>query len=179
MARRAHAAVFYYETKELHPSGSTETECNEEQQRLDKQLRRWLEGTSNLAVSMYEGERKEYMVEWWEENADELPEISNLAKFLLDYYIKGARCGRLFKYFARFHTKARNRLHTSTALQPTQILHDIRRKYPEQNKPGSGTLTRNRMVGADEYVRGDNLLLPGSSGTAAGDTQEEEDYKQN
>ena len=35
------------------------------------------------------------------------------------------------------------------------------------------------MVGADKYVREDNLLLPGSSVTAAGDTQEEEDDKQN
>ena len=35
------------------------------------------------------------------------------------------------------------------------------------------------MVGTDEYVREDNLLFPGSSGTAAGDTQEEEDDKQN
>ena len=160
VARIAHAAVFYYETKELHPSGSTETECNEEQQRLDKQLRRWLEGTSNLAVSIYKGERKEYMVEWWEENSDELPEISNLAKFILDYPIQGARCEQFFKDFARFHTKVRNRLHTSTTLQSTQILHGIRRKYPEQNKPGSGTFTRNRMVGVDEYVREDNLLLP-------------------
>ena len=35
------------------------------------------------------------------------------------------------------------------------------------------------MVGADEYVREDELPLPGSSGTASGDTQEEEDDKQN
>ena len=33
------------------------------------------------------------------------------------------------------------------------------------------------MVGADEYVREDELPLPGSSGTASGDTQEEEDDK--
>ena len=127
---------------------------------------------------MYEGDRKEYMVEWREENADELPEISNLAKFLLDSTIQGASCERLFKYFARFHTKVRNRLHTSTTLQLTQIIHNIRRKYPEQNKPGSGTFTRNWMVGVDEYVQEDNLLLPWSSGIAAGDTQEEEDEKQ-
>ena len=112
------------------------------------------------------------MVEWWEENDDDLPEISNPAKFLLDSPIQGASCERIFKDFVRFHTKARNRLHTSTTLQSTQILHGIRRKYLEQNKPGSGTLTRNRMVGEDEYVREDNLLLPGSSGTADGDTQE-------
>ena len=35
------------------------------------------------------------------------------------------------------------------------------------------------MVSADEYVQEDNLLFPGSIGTAAGDTQEEEDNKQN
>ena len=64
VARLAHASVFYYETKELHPSGSTESERNEERRRLEKQLRRWLTGTSNLAVSMYEGDRKEDMVEW-------------------------------------------------------------------------------------------------------------------
>ena len=126
---------------------------------------------------MYEGDRKEYMVEWREENADELPEISNLAKFLLDSPIKGAICERLFKDFYRFHRKVRNRLHTSTTLQLTQIIHNIRRKYPEHNKPGSGTFTRNRMVGVDEYVREDELPLPGSSGTASGDTQEEEDDK--
>ena len=51
----AHAALFYYEMKELHPSSSTEAEPNEERRRLDKQLRTWLAGTSNLAVSMYEG----------------------------------------------------------------------------------------------------------------------------
>ena len=111
-------------------------------------------------------------------NSDELPEISNLAKFILDYPIQGARCERFFKDFARFHKKVRNRLHTSTTLQSTQILHDIQRKYPEQNKPGSGKFTRNLMVGTDEYVREDNLLFPGGSGTAAGDTQEEEDDKQ-
>ena len=63
VARLAHAAVFYYEMKELHPSGSTEAERNEERWRLDKQLRRWLTGTRNLAVSIYEGERKEDVVD--------------------------------------------------------------------------------------------------------------------
>ena len=58
MARLAHAAVFYYEIKELLLSGSTEAERNEQQRRLDKQLRRCLAGTINLAVSIYEGERK-------------------------------------------------------------------------------------------------------------------------
>ena len=103
--------------------------------------------------------------------------IRRLAKFLLDSPIQGASCERLFKYFARFHTKVRNRPHTSTTFQSTQIIHNIRRKYPEQNRPGSGIFTRNRMVGADEYIREDNLLFPGSSGTADGDTQEEEDDK--
>ena len=63
VARLAHAAVFYYEMKELHPSGSTEAERNKERRRLDKQLIRWISGTINLAFSMYEGDRKEYMVE--------------------------------------------------------------------------------------------------------------------
>ena len=58
VARLAHAAVFYYEIKELLLSGSTEAERNEQQRRLDKQLRRCLAGTINLAVSIYEGERK-------------------------------------------------------------------------------------------------------------------------
>ena len=125
VARLAHAAVFYHEMKELHPSGSTEAERNEERWRLDKQLRRWLAGTSNIAVSMYKGERKEDVVEWWKENADDLLETANLAKFLPDSPIHGARYERIFKYFARFHTKVHNRLPTSTTLQSTQILHDI------------------------------------------------------
>ena len=54
VARIAHAAVFYYETKELHPSGSTEVERNEDLRRLDKQLIRWITGNINIAVSMYE-----------------------------------------------------------------------------------------------------------------------------
>ena len=88
-------------------------------------MRRWLEGTRNIAVSMYEVDRKEDVVEWWKENADDLPEIANLAKFLPDSPIQGAIYERIFKYFARFHTKVHNRLHTSTTLQSTQILHDI------------------------------------------------------
>ena len=72
-------------------------------------------------------------------------------KFLLDCPIQRASCERLFKYFGRYHIKVRNKLHASTTLKSTQILHDIRRTYPEENKPGSGTFTRNRMVRATEY----------------------------
>ena len=65
---------------------------------------------SNLGVPRYQGEKKENVVEWWEENAVELPEILNLAKFLLDCPIQSASCERLFKDFGRYHTKVRNKI---------------------------------------------------------------------
>ena len=85
----------------------------------------------------YQGEKKENVVEWWEENAVDLPEISNLEKFLLNCLIQSALCERLFKDFGRYHTKVRNKLHASTTLKSTHILHDIRRTYPEEINPGS------------------------------------------
>ena len=154
VARLTHAALFYYEMKELQSSDGTAEELNRSRERLRRHIKKWLTGTSNLAgMATYQGENEENVVEWWEENAVEFPEIANLAKFLLDCPIQSASCERLFKDFDRFHTKVRNKLHASTTLKSTQILHDIRRKYPEENKPGSGTFTRNRMVNPEEYDR--------------------------
>ena len=82
-------------------------------------------------MTRYQGEKKENVVEWWEENAVELPELSNMAKFLLDCPIQSASCERLFKDFGRYHIKVQNKLHASTTLKSTQIIHDIRRTYPE------------------------------------------------
>ena len=70
--------------KELHPPEATEEEREEGRENLKRHIRKWLTGTSNLGVPRYQGEKKENVVDWWEENAVELPDISNLSKFLLD-----------------------------------------------------------------------------------------------
>ena len=125
MGRLAHAALFYYDMKELHPPEATEEEGEEGRGDLKRHIRKWLTGTRNLGVPRYQGEKKENLVKWWEENAVELPEILKLAKFLLDCPIQSASCERLFKDFGRYHTKVRNKLDASTTLKSTQILHDI------------------------------------------------------
>ena len=99
MARLTHAALFYYDMKELHPPEATEEEREEGRDNLKIHIHKWLTVTSNIGVPRYQGEKKENVVEWWEENAVKLPEISNLSKFLLDFPIQSAPCERLFKDF--------------------------------------------------------------------------------
>ena len=66
VARLTHAALLYYDMKELHPPEATEEEREEGWENLKRHIRKWLTGTRNLGVPRCQGERKENLVEWWE-----------------------------------------------------------------------------------------------------------------
>ena len=78
--------------------------------------------------------------------------VANLAKFLIDAPAQGASCERLFKDFARFLTKTRNRLTQENLVKSTMIKHDLMEKYPEQHDKKNSPLhsKKNRFVSPDE-----------------------------
>ena len=78
-----------------------------------------------------------------------------IAIFLLSWPVQSASCERLFKYFAFFHTKARNRLSDPIRKRLTMIKHDMIQKYGtddvQNNRKQKGS--KNRMVVSREYNR--------------------------
>ena len=83
-----------------------------------------------------------------------------LAIFLLSCPVQSASCDRLFKYFAFFRTKARNRLSDPIRKRLTMIKHNIIRKYGtddvQNNRKQKGS--KNRMVVSREYNRLDDIV---------------------
>ena len=159
VVRLAKAATFYYGKHKLFRS-TTDAGQMDEQQQLDKAVRQWLQGkpSSIAALSVYnEGENA---AEWWDENRTEYPEIAQIAAFLLDCPVQGAACERLFKDFALFHTKQRNRLKSDTVYDSTLVKHRMQRKYPEDTVRCASTKHTNRIVSADQYPRIDVPLSP-------------------
>jgi hypothetical protein len=49
-------------------------------------------------------------VEYWNDQKENFPSLANLAMFVLDANVHSSNCERVFKEFAKHHTKARNRL---------------------------------------------------------------------
>jgi hAT family C-terminal dimerisation region len=154
VVRLGKAATFYYAK---HKRFLDTTNRNEELLELDKCVRQWLQGKTSDLSRYKEGENA---AEWWNENRTENPELAQLATFLLDCPVQGAACERLFKDFALFHTKQRNRLNPDTVYQSTLVKHMLRRKYPEDKARCASTKHTNRIVSADQYPRKNVPLSP-------------------
>ncbi len=92
--------------------------------RLGKGLKKWLHNLGKFDLF----ERDENAVEWWGLQQAEHPELANLSMFLLDTPIQAATCKRLFKEFARLHTKLRNRLKPETTHEMAQVKYNLRCK---------------------------------------------------
>jgi hypothetical protein len=164
VARLVDAAKFYYEKYELHDEDANEEEREKALHRLGKDLKKWLLGVSKFDPF----EPGENSVEWWGLEKSEHPEIANLSMFLLDAPVQAATCERLFKEFARLHTKLRNRLKPTTTHEMAQVKYNLKRKYPEdlsekaslRNKKG-GQAPKNHAISANHHVRIDAPLSPG------------------
>jgi hAT family C-terminal dimerisation region len=149
VVRLAKAATFYYAKHKLFVESSKEKQ-DKELGLLDKAVHQWLQGKVD-GLSVYnEGENA---AEWWNENRTENPEIAQLATFLLDCPVQGAACERLFKDFALFHTKQRNRLKSETVYTSTLVKHRLQCKYPDDKARCQSTKHMNRIVSADQYPR--------------------------
>ena len=159
VVRLAKAATFYYAKHKrfLDTMMNSQEQRDEELRDLDKAVRQWLQGRV-IDVSKYR--QGENAVEWWNENRTENPQLAQFAAFLLDCPVQGAECERLFKDFALFHTKQRNRLNPDTVYKSTLVTHMLRRKYPEDKARCASTKHTNRIVSADQYPRKNVPLSP-------------------
>jgi hypothetical protein len=157
-SRLKDAAVFYYRKFDLFSAeGMSDREKDKETRRLKQRLEVWLKGGMLTSVdeplegmeSVVDG------VEFWLQYKDEHPGFVNLAIFLLCAPIQSASCERLFKDFALYHTKHRNRMNPPTYLKQTQIKHDMVQMYgPADAQRETGVRkSSNRIVPAKEYCR--------------------------
>ena len=114
---------------------------------------------------------------WFDENEDFVgTKLANFARFLLDCPAQGASCERLFKHFARFLTKARNRLSTDKLMKSTMIKYDMTAKYQGDTTFGNANramLHRNRYVKPDEHCRVDMQTEEGQQGATQGQESEQ------
>ena len=126
VARLAAAAKFYYGKHGLHIHlGDSNAAHKEEENKLKKAVEKWISGkvtTGGHVTCFTPGENE---VEWWGENLDENPFLATFAMWILDACIQAASCERLFKDFAQFHTKVRNRMKTATTHDSTVVKHDM------------------------------------------------------
>jgi hypothetical protein len=109
VARLKAAAVFYCDKFKLWTPGKRD----EERRNLKKDLGRWLKvdgefGQVELPGGKFKG--TDNAVDFWLEHTVEHPGLANLAVHFLCCPVQSASCERLFKDYALFRTKARNRL---------------------------------------------------------------------
>ena len=95
--------------------------------------------------------------------------------FLLDAPVQAATCERLFKEFARLHTKLRNRLKPETTHAMAQVKYNLRRKYPKDlpEKKG-GQAPNNHAISANQHARIDAPVSP-ARGQPADTNQDADD----
>lgn len=150
--RLVQAAKFYYGKYELHDSEATDVTKEQALNRLGKSLKKWLVKPSDLRLDMFEHGENE--VEYWNMQKLEHYEIANLAAFLLDAVIQAATCERIFKGYAQFHTKARNKLHPETTHQLTQVKRHVQHGNPDD--VSMAKMSKNRIIPVTQHVRLDN-----------------------
>jgi Mg-chelatase subunit ChlI len=169
--RLVDAAKFYYGKHELHDEDASEDKRATTLNRLGKDLKKWLRNVGQFDLF----ERDENAVEWWGLQQSEHPEVSNLSMFLLDAPVQAATCERLFKEFARLHTKLRNRLKPATAHAMAQVKYNLRRKYPKDlpEKKG-GQAPNNHAILANQHARIDAPVSP-ARGQPADTNQDADD----
>jgi hypothetical protein len=100
--------------------------------------------------------QQEKTLEWWGMQSSEYPEMAELAMFLLDCPVQAATCERVFKEFARLHTKRRANLINRTTFQMTQVKHAIRKEFKKEDQ----ALPGNKVMNQREHERIDVPLSP-------------------
>jgi hypothetical protein len=120
--------------------------------KLGKLFREWLKGTE-LNMDTYVAPENE--VEYWNNQKESFPPLANLAMFVLDADVHASSCERLFKEFAKQHTKARNRLKPKTVDNLAQVKSHVRRKYPADYS----TRSKNRAISPKEHEIIENQTL--------------------
>ena len=163
-ARLRQAAKFYYGKHRRYKCTTTE-ERETEGRALEKQLNKWINEriAPGKCLTAYDGE---YPSTWWMANEKEVPQLANLAKFLLDAPVQGADCERLFRDLASFHTKWRSRMLAETTFDSAAVKHHMKRKHPWEYNEDSGKKTTDRRVNAAEYQRIDMPPSPNQPPTA-------------
>ena len=156
------AAIYYYKKHELW-MGEVGESKEMEIMALRKEMFRWLKGNAPMWKTIaYSVTDYKHPGLWFDENEDFVgTKLANFARFLLDCPAQGASCERLFKHFARFLTKARNRLSTDKLMKSTMIKYDMTSKYQGDTSFGNANralLHRNRYVKPDEHSRVDTQL---------------------
>ena len=95
---------------------------------------------------------------FWKNQEELFAALANFAMFNLDDVVHSSNCERVFKEFARQHTKTRNRLHSATVDNLAQVKYYMRRKYPND----VSARTKNRAISPAEHA----FYFPESPGTA-------------
>ena len=98
-----------------------------------------------------------------------------MAAFLLDCTVQAATCERLFREFARQHTKVRNRLHPSTVFQITQVKYNVHRTY---NKDKSSAIERRGLEIAWFLLKHTRVDAPRNDDSSDDSEEEEEESKE-
>jgi hypothetical protein len=106
ISRLVEAAKLYYTKHKLFLS-TTPADQENELNRLGKQFRHWLKGT---ALNMDTYDLADNELEYWNDQKESFPSLANLAMFFVHADVHSSNCERVFKEFAKHHTKARNRL---------------------------------------------------------------------
>lgn len=165
-SRLTDAAVFYYQKHELWLC-SRDCDRAKELQQFRLHIYLWLKRLRPMdqLFKYTPGDYPQPTV-WWEVNAEMVGiGVANFAKFLLGCPVQSATCERLFKDFAQYLTKTRNRLSRDKLVQSTMIKYDMREKYPDDYDGSNGTVLhsqKNRHVNPEEHIRTekeDGLLL--------------------
>jgi hypothetical protein len=110
-----------------------------ELEKLGKQFWDWLKGKS-IILETYDHAENE--VEYWNDQREACSHLPNLAMFALDADVHSSNCERLFKDFAKQHTKARSRLKQNNVDALAQVKYHLRRKYHEDYSAPS----KNRLI---------------------------------
>jgi hypothetical protein len=75
--------------------------------------------------------------------------------------LNSSNCERVFKEFAKQHTKARNRLKQKTVVKLAQVKYHLRRKYPMDYSARS----KNRAISPKEHLIIENDAIVMAGGT--------------
>ena len=128
---------------------------------MKNRLRKWMKGKYLEGMDNTDEVAKNvYPVDFFLPHMIKHRPFIRISIFLLSCPIQSASCERLFKDFAFFHTKARNRLSDHIRKPLTMIKHDIIRKYRTDNVHNNRKQkgNKNRMVVSREYNRLDDIV---------------------
>jgi hAT family C-terminal dimerisation region len=189
--RLVQATLFYYQKHRL-----LSPDCEDDQEKRAKELNRlkrhmldYLLGrTETKTLSLHPWlPTDDDPVAWWHLGAESnsYPELSRFGCFLLSCPVQSASCERLFKEFARQHTKSRNRLSHTTVFHQSVVVYDMQQNR-WNNPQAKINQSTNRFLPPKEHPRVDSagqiltptdgVLQESSQGMAdAGGGEEEEE----